>query len=88
MAEYRKQTTASRYAPEWEGIWTADTGDASDPADIAASIVLPGRMPAGVRGGQVFVAGLDLVLKHDHSALVVLAIDPWQEHVRLASCES
>jgi hypothetical protein len=35
-----------------------------------------------------FVAGLDLGIKHDHSALVILAADHTTQRIRLAFCES
>lgn len=87
--EARRRNTPTRFARLWSGVWVPeDSGDALDPADIDATITLPGRMPEGAATGQVFVAGLDLGLKHDHSALVILTIDPWRERVQLASCES
>jgi phage terminase large subunit-like protein len=62
-------------------VWSTGEGDGLDPAAIAACETLKG--PQGARGDRIYFAGLDLGLKHDHSALVVLAADPRERKVEL-----
>lgn len=70
----------------WLNQWQTGEGDALDPADLAACCTL--RRPQEPNGRLEFVAGLDLGLKKDHAALVVLAVDGERQKLRLASCQS
>jgi phage terminase large subunit-like protein len=83
MEEARRRNTPTRYARLWQGVWSSGTGDAIDPNDVAACVTMPGPMekpdPA-----FVFVGGLDLGIKHDHSALVILGIHRQNRRRRLA----
>ncbi len=71
LAEARKRNTASRYARLWQGQWVRGSGDALDEEDLKAAVNEPGPM-TGAERGYSFFAGLDLALKRDHAALVVI----------------
>lgn len=70
----------------WLNRWQTETGDVLEEDDIAACTTLPG--PVSARGDMRFLAGLDLGVKNDHSALVVIGIDIEAERFKLASVQS
>jgi len=86
LAEQRTMLPPSAYNRLWLNQWQTGAGDALDPADIEACVVLSG--PDQRHGCQEFVAGLDLGVKNDHSALVVLGLDPTRQVLRLIHCRS
>jgi phage terminase large subunit-like protein len=88
MEEARKRNSQERYLRLWFGIWASGTGDAIDAEDVKACTTQAG--PLTNAGNELCrwmcVAGLDLGVKHDHSALVVLAVRYGVPRVRLAWC--
>lgn len=87
LAEQRRLLVAPQeYNRLWENLWQTGEGDALDPADLAACCTL--RRPQKPDSRHEFVAGLDLGLKKDHAALVVLAVSGPDQKIRLASCRS
>ncbi len=74
LAEQQRMLPPVAYARLWENVWSTGGGDALRPDDIAAAFI-PGLTPlaAGERDWQ-FVAGVDLGLTRDGSAVVVLGI--------------
>ena len=85
LAESKKRNTASRYMRLWEGVWVKGSGDALDPDDVEACVTLK----AGVEpdGKMLFIGGLDLGVRHDHSALVIVGVEPLGK-IKLAVCDS
>lgn len=85
LAEQRRMLPPVAYLRLWENQWSSGGGDALTPADIDAAFSdllqpLTGRNP-----GWLFVAGLDLGLTRDCSAVVVLAVpDKRWGKIRLA----
>ena len=74
LAEQRRMLPAIAYARLWGNQWSSGGGDALTPADIAAAF-LPDLQPmTGQEPGWLFVAGVDLGLTRDFSAVVVLAV--------------
>jgi len=72
LAEQKRLLPAIAYARLWLNRWSAGSGDALEASDIAASVV-PDLQPATrARPGHVYVGGLDLGLKRDSSAFVIL----------------
>jgi hypothetical protein len=67
----------------WGNVWSSGSGDALQPADLAAALTLPGP-PAGKarEEGFTYFAGLDLGVSRDHSALVVIGRH-WGGRVKL-----
>lgn len=85
LAESKRRNTTSRYRRLWEGVWVDGSGDALDPSDVEACV----RLKAGIEPDPklLFLGGLDLGVRHDHSALLGVGVEPG-ESVKLALCES
>lgn len=79
-----------RFNRLWKGIWSPQEGDAIDPEDIDAAICLDGPMtPEEIWANDwVCVLGADAGVKHDHAALVTLAVKYGERKICLANCES
>ena len=88
VEEARRRNSNSRFLRLFHGIWSAGLGDALDEADISAAIDKRLTPMAASQVGYYFVAGLDLGIRHDHSALVVLACHGQTQRLRLAECKS
>ncbi len=87
VEEARKRNSASRFNRLWRGIWVSGAGDALDPEDIQAAIVLDDEGYYALPGHS-YVGGLDLGVRCDHSGLVILGCDHTTGRIKLASCES
>ena len=68
-------------------VWASGMGDALDAQDIEAAIDRELRPMATSEPGFAYVAGLDLGIKSDHSALVVLGVNGSTQRIRLASSQ-
>ncbi len=88
LEESKRRNPPARYRRLWEGVWCSDAGDAISSEDIDAACTLDGPMLTRDRDLEPYIAGLDLGLKHDHSALVVLSVDIPRRRYRLVDCES
>ncbi len=86
IEDARRRSTASRFNRLFGGVWSSG-GDCLDVADIEAAITLDGPIE-DYAGRFGYVAGLDLGVKRDHAALVVLAVDSDTERMYLADCQS
>lgn len=71
LAEQQRLLPGAAYDRLWGNLWSAGSGDALSPADIAAAITQVEPM-TGTEEGWQFFAGLDLSVSRDHSALVVI----------------
>ena len=79
----------SAYKRLWLNMWVSGTGDALEPSDIDAAFTLPGPLGGRLKwDGHVHLGGLDIGIKQDHSAFVILAIEPGSGRVKLAHCHS
>jgi len=78
---------AVAYARLWLNQWSSGGGDALTPADIAAAFAPDLAPMTGQEPGWLFVGGVDLGLKRDASAVVVLAVPDGGRagRIRLAS---
>jgi hypothetical protein len=74
LEERRRMSSAERFARLWLGQWVSGSGDALSRDDILAAVNQDGPM-AGAVQGYVFVAGLDIGLSKDASAVVVVGIN-------------
>ena len=74
LAEQRRMLPQVAFSRLWENIWSTGGGDALTPADIAAAFRPELEPMTGDEKGWLFVAGVDLGIKRDCSAVVVLAI--------------
>jgi phage terminase large subunit-like protein len=71
LAEQRRLLPAKVYARLWLNQWSDGSGDALD-ADLIQSAIRQTRAPSRAEPGWVYVAGLDIGIRHDASALVVI----------------
>jgi hypothetical protein len=74
LAEQRRMLPAIAYRRLWENIWSSSGGDALQPTDIEAAFHDSLQPMTGGEQGYLFVAGVDLGLTRDCSAVVVLAV--------------
>jgi hypothetical protein len=95
LDEARSRNSPARFMRLWQGAWVPASTGAIDPADLEAAILKPAskhQPPPGPMSGSEpgyrFVAGLDLGVKKDHSALVVLGCHGETQRIRLAWCQS
>lgn len=92
IEEARQRNTPERFARLWQGVWSNQSGDALSSEDIQACITQPGAMPGKELGCDnsewMFLAGLDLGIRHDRSAICVLAIHRQTRRRRLAYVKS
>ena len=90
VATAKNLNSTIRFNRLWGGVWSPQEGDAIDPGDIDRAIRLKGPMTAEEikRDGWVCILGADAGIKHDHAALVTLAVKAGESEIRLANCES
>jgi hypothetical protein len=72
LEESERRNPRSRYRRLWWGEWSSGDGDAIDANAILAAIVLPGPHLLPQIGHQYFI-GVDLSLRRDASAVVLLS---------------
>lgn len=72
LAEQSRLLPSIAYRRLWHNDWTSGSGDALAPSDITSAITLDGPTTEE-EDGWAYVAGLDLGLSRDASALVVVA---------------
>jgi len=87
IAEAQRRNSPSRFKRLFLGEWVPGVGDGIAPEDIEAAITLPGPTLERLKYHGC-VAGLDLGLRRDHSALVVLQSDHYRRRVSLSWAES
>ncbi|MCE9545186.1 MAG: phage terminase family protein [Planctomycetia bacterium] len=88
IAEAERRNMPARFMRLWRGLWASGTGDALDTNDIAAAVKSELPPLSSPERGFAYGGGLDLGIKHDHSALVVVGVGGQQKRIRLASCQS
>jgi hypothetical protein len=90
IEEAKQRNSLSRYLRLFHGRWASGSGDAIDVEDLEAAITMPGPMHRHPPAAEnwTFVAGMDLGVKRDASALVVLGARYGSPRIRLAHCES
>lgn len=85
LAEQRRMLPAIAYRRLWGNEWSTGGGDALTPDDIDAAFIDELAPMSGSERGFRFVAGVDLGLKRDCSAVVVLGVPTGQAgKIRLA----
>ncbi|MGE0760612.1 MAG: terminase large subunit [Pirellulaceae bacterium] len=91
LEEQRRLLPATAFDRLWLNRWSSGAGDALAEADIAAAVRRMGPVPHPEQGWQ-YVAGLDLGVVKDSSALIVLGRHIHGQkptgRLRLASCQS
>ena len=74
LAEQKRMLPLVAYNRLWLNEWSSGGGDALTPADINACFIPELQPMTGKQPGWLFVAGADLGLTRDCSAVVVLAV--------------
>ncbi len=88
MDEAKRRNSHARYMRLWWGVWASGAGDALDQEDIQSAIN-PLLKPVVTPSPEWFyVGGLDLGIKHDHSALIVIGGNQKTLRLRLAHAQS
>lgn len=83
VREAKKLNARSEYDRLWWGKWVSGTGTALSELAIDRCFCLDGPMD-GSETGWVFIAGLDLGVSHDHSAVFVLGVNDQEQRMRSA----
>lgn len=84
LAEQRRLLPAVTYSRLWLNQWSTGAGDALDPADIDAALSHGIQQLDGPEPDYGYAAGLDLGLKRDSAALVVVGRHGGTGRYRLA----
>lgn len=87
VAESERRNSRARHLRLFWGVWARGAGDALDPDTIDSRIVLTDLLTRRPDGWFV-IGGLDLGVKRDHSAFVVLGADCHSQRVKLMHCQS
>ena len=87
LAEQERLLPPTAYKRLWLNEWASGAGDVLDPILISAAITRDGPMAGGAPGFG-FVAGLDLGVKNDRSALAVVGCHFGTGRVCLAECKA
>ena len=85
LEEQRRMLPAIAYERLWLNRWSSSGGDALRPEDIHRAFNPIHRKMLGTEPNYRFVAGVDLGLTRDNSAVVVLAIHQVTGSLRLAN---
>ena len=88
LEEARRRNSNSRYRRLWWGEWVSGAGDALDSSDITAAVNPSLRPILKPLKNWFFIGGLDLGIKQDHSAFVVIAGNRESLQLRLAHAKS
>jgi len=86
LAEQRKLLPAVVFARLWLNQWSSGSGDALTDDQLDESTIHVGPM-RGDEPGWLFVGGLDLGLRSDHTGLVVLGYHVNSGRIRLAQVQ-
>lgn len=85
IEEAERRNSKARFARLFWGQWVSQLGDALDSADITACVsdTIPQRTKH-----SFYIGGLDLGIRHDHSALIVIQGDRQTQQLALAYARS
>lgn len=74
------------YQRLWLNQWVRETGEGLEWADIEAAMTLPGPQP--FNADLIYLGCLDIGIRNDHSAFVVLALDVPNERFKVVNVRS
>lgn len=83
VQEAQRRNSRSRFNRLFYGIWGSGSGDALDQQDIDEAVDKHLRPQQRAQRDWFYVAGLDLGIKHDHSAIVVIGGQRSTQKLRL-----
>ena len=78
----KNRESASRYKRLWWGVWASGKGDALDENDIIRCFSHKLKQLNEPEDGWIYVAGLDLGVKHDHAGLMIIGISVKLERIK------
>ncbi len=81
LADSERRNAPTRHKKYFYGVWSSDAGDALPLDQINACCTLPG--PPRRKPGLLYIGGLDLGIKLDHSAYTVVAADVENQCIEL-----
>lgn len=87
LEEQARMLPRNAYRRLWLNIWTIESGDCIELADIQACTIHAQGIPRFLPQYEPFVAGLDLAVSRHHAALVVLGVHAATGKVRLAESQ-
>jgi hypothetical protein len=79
----RARSAPSRYKRLWQGFWVSGVGDAVDESKIDIAFCLSGPLKQRENNWE-YIMGVDLGVKHDHSAVFVLGMNPFEQKLKAA----
>ncbi|MEX0938536.1 MAG: terminase large subunit [Pirellulales bacterium] len=88
LDEQRRMLPGQSFDRLWLNQWTTGIDGALSASDVEACTTLDGPRAEHAWDWEPMIAGLDLGVKNDHSALVVLGGHPTAERYRLVSVQS
>ena len=88
LEEAKRRNPPGRYKRLWWGQWVSGTGDALDEGVIDKVFRKELLTVNQCRPGWLYIAGLDLGVTHDHSALVVVGLDVPGQRIQVAQIRS
>jgi hypothetical protein len=82
IQDEKRRNTYGKFLRLWKGKWVSGKGDALNEEDIEACFCLV-QPTLVAEPGWEYIAGLDLGIRHDHSALMVLGINFADQKLRV-----
>lgn len=88
VEEARVRNPRARFDRLFRCIWSAGSGDALDELDLLAAVDQKLEPMTTTQTGFAHALGLDLGVRHDHSAVTVIGVHGKSQRIRLAHCQS
>lgn len=88
VQDAKRRNPPSRFSRLWWGRWVSGKGDALDEEAINKCFRKELKPLTSDEPGWIYIAGLDLGISHDHSALVVVGVDSVGQRVRVVQIQS
>lgn len=83
IAEAKKRNTGSRFQRLWKGLWVSGKGDALSEEVLQRAFSMKGPHLRPLPE-WTYIAGLDIGVTHDHSALMILGINEKLQRIETA----
>ena len=87
LQDTKQRSTDGRYKRLWEGVWQSASGDSFSEDLIDRLFCLEGPTPEPLPD-WIYVAGMDLGITHDHSAVVILGVSTTKQKIRVANFQA
>lgn len=87
LEDTKQRSTDGRYKRLWEGVWQSASGDSFSEDLIDRLFCLEGPTLEPLPD-WIYVAGMDLGITHDHSAVVILGVSTTKQKIRVANFQA